>query len=116
MIAADGLPVLNPGKCKFCHRPVTWGYLQNGRRRSFEPRPYPVDEVAEGDRFAVAAKRGVVVDLVAVANPPAEVLLTHRCLEYAKARMMRGMTNIAGELADVPMFQQPKVAGNAPQG
>lgn len=94
-------PMLSRGTCGFCHRPVVWGMLQNGRRRSFEPELYPAADVAEGDRFAVHLRLRRVVDLLGHPNPPARVLLTHRCLEYAKARQMRGVAAIADVIEDI---------------
>lgn len=85
-------------KCKYCQQSIVWGLLMNGRRRSFEPKAYPAAEVAEGDRFAVSKRYNRVVDLVAEPRQPDEVLVAHRCLEYAKARMMHGVTDLSDEL------------------
>jgi hypothetical protein len=83
--------ILDPGKCGYCHRPVIFGLLQNGRRRTFEPEPKPVNVVVERDRYAVSKRLGRVVDLVGIASPPSVVLAAHYCAAYAEKKLMGRM-------------------------
>lgn len=86
--------VLSRGRCSHCRKPVIWGLLQNGRRRTFEPEPQPVETVVERDRFHVSRRLGRVVDLVGVANPPSVVLVAHYCREYADAKRLRNVARL----------------------
>lgn len=90
----DSRPILDRGKCSHCHQPVIWGLLQNGRRRTFEPEPKPVNVIVERDRYAVSKRLGRVVDLVGVERPPALVLAAHYCAEYREARQTRGLDGL----------------------
>lgn len=86
--------ILDRGTCGYCRKPVIWGLLQNGRRRSFQPEPMAAELVAEADRFAVSKHLRCVVDLLGVNPPPSSVLVMHLCVEYAEAKRMRGMETL----------------------
>lgn len=83
--------ILSPAKCPHCDRPIVWGLLQNGRKRTFEPDPKPVGQVVERDRYAVSKRLMRVVDLVGIANPPTLVLAAHYCAAYAEKKLMGRM-------------------------
>jgi hypothetical protein len=83
-------------ECRYCGKAVCLASLPHGGTRSFDIAL--AADVAEDDRYAYSKRLHHVVDLVGQ-RPPDHVLATHRCREYAEARLMAsvaGMDDLFG--------------------
>ena len=92
------------GTCRYCHREVLWGTLQNGQNRAFEPEPRPGRDVPPDERFAYSRKQRAVVCLGEHPRQPALVHVPHYCQAYAEARAMRGIDSL-GDMTDLPFLR-----------
>jgi hypothetical protein len=74
--------------CTHCRQEVLWGRLQNGRMRSFEPKPVLTSSVSPADAYAYSKTLRAWVDLVGALRPPVQVLVAHYCQEYRDEKVL----------------------------
>jgi hypothetical protein len=80
--------------CRYCHRSIIRGLLQNGRYRSMEPTPVAPASLSPGDAFGFSRGLGVFIDMVGVKRLPVDVLAAHHCAEYGDAKILGRMQRL----------------------